>query len=98
MRFNPPAPRAARGGQVLLSPINPDQQAGLFGGCQFLEAGDRAAGDDEGMAWRDGELVCDRGEEVVYCEHAGGFDFAEGRELPRRGEFRNCGFHASCLS
>jgi len=60
-------------GQVLLGPVDPDQQAGLFGGGQLLEPGDRAAGADQGAAGGYGELVRDHGEEVVEgglgCEY-----------------------------
>jgi hypothetical protein len=59
-------------GQVLLGPINPDQQAGLFGGGQLLEPGDGAAGDDQGMPRRDWVFVLDDGEEVVEGDQAGG--------------------------
>jgi hypothetical protein len=63
-----------------------------------LEPGDGAAGDDQGVTGGDGEFVLNHGKEVIKGEQAGGLDFTEGRELQRRDEFRNCGFHASCLS
>ena len=46
--------------QVLLGPINPHEEAGLFGAGQLLEPGDRAARDYQGVAGRDGEFVGDR--------------------------------------
>lgn len=58
-------------GQVLLGPVDPDEKAGLFGGGQLLEPGDRAARDNESMAGGDGEFVGDHSKEVVEGEEGG---------------------------
>jgi len=70
-------------GQMFLSPADPNQEAGLFGAGQLLEPGRRAAGDDEGVAWGDRELVGDNGEEVIQSENPARFDFSKGRQFQR---------------
>ena len=80
--------------QVLLGPVDPDKQACLFGAREVLEPGDGPAGNNECVAWGDGEFIGDDREEVVHSEEARGFDFTEGREFQPRGEFRNCGVHS----
>ena len=68
-----------RRSQVLLGPVDPNQQARLFGGGQLLESGDRSAGNNQRVAWGDWEVVGDDGEKVVHGEKAGEIDLAEGR-------------------
>ena len=71
--------------QVWLGPVDPDNQAGLFGAGQFLEPGDRSASADQGMAWRGGEFVQDDSEEVIGGDQTGGFDLTERRKCERAG-------------
>lgn len=46
-------------GQMLLGPVDPDEETGLFGAGQLLEPGDGPAGNNQRVAWGDGELVGD---------------------------------------
>ena len=80
-------------GQVLLRPVDPDKEAGLFGAGHVLEPGDWPAGNNECVAWGDWEFVLHHGEQFVHCEQASGFDFTEGWEHQRGREARSCGFH-----
>ena len=62
--------RAEVRSQVLLRPINPDQEPCLVGAGQVLETGHRPAGNDEGVAWGDWEFVGDDSEEVIEGQDA----------------------------
>ena len=62
---------------MLLSPIDPSEEASFFGWGEFLEPGDGAAGDDQRVAGGNWELVMNHGKEVVERQHTRGFDFAE---------------------
>ncbi len=82
--------RIQLGGQVLLGPVDPDEQAGFLGVGEFLEPSDWTAGNNQCVAWRDGELVGDNCKQVVGGQQTGWFDIAEGWE----GEF-GCHFRRS---
>ncbi len=71
--------RVQLGGQVLLGPVNPDEEAGLLRTGQLLESGDGPAGNNQRVTWGDWEFVGDNREEVVHGEKAGALDLAEGR-------------------
>ncbi len=61
-----------------LSPVDPNQEPGLLPNREVLEAGDRPAGDDEGVAWGDWELIGDDGKQIIEGLEAHRFDFAKG--------------------
>jgi hypothetical protein len=67
--------------QVLLRPVDPHEERGLFGAGQVLEKGHGPAGDDQSMAGGDWELVGDDGEEIIQGENSGWLNFSEGGEL-----------------
>lgn len=67
--------------QVLLRPVDPHEEPGLFDAGQVLEKGHGPAGDDQSMAVGDWELVGDDGEEIIQGENSGWLNFSEGGEL-----------------
>ena len=70
---------------MVLGPVDPGQQSGLFSSGQFLEPADRPAGDNQCMPGRDRKLVGDYGDEVIKGNQSSGLNLAERRKHQRAG-------------
>jgi hypothetical protein len=90
--------RVQLGSEVLLDPVDPDEQSGFFRGSQLLKASRGPTSNDQCVAGRDGELVGDDGKQFIGRKEASGFDFTKSGKLQRRSQLLSGGFHAGFLS
>jgi hypothetical protein len=66
--------------QVRFRPIDPNKEASLLGRGEFVEPGNRAPGDNQGVPWRNWEFIAYDCEEGVQAQQPVWFNFPESWE------------------